>query len=806
MIRNITIPITFTVALLFIASSWIPVIGQDENPVSKFQYSESKIEWISLSDLPKGKAPEVEVTFSDEKRTALSIEVPGLWMETVNDGSNEYSRLEIPGHATSLEVGMPEVPVVRVMVAVPHGAEIQTNCDHGPAKTLDGYTVYPFQEPTTDQVEEASPLFVDGNAYASETPYPMDRAIVTQPGEWRHLKVVILEVRPVAFVANRSELIVYPEMKVELAYTPSKNGAAFGYTPKPTTPEWERAFKGQIVNYNWLEQAQGTRSKSAGPEYLIIAHPQFAEGIKPLADWHYRAGITTEIYTVGTGDPQVIKNVIDDRYNQGNLDHVLLVGDNAFIPIYYWNNLISDHWYACLTGLPDPYPDVNIARLCAGTASILDNNVAKILKYIKDPPLDGWLENIVLVAHRENAPQKYVGCKETIRTSYIPQPHFNVDYYYGHQSSGTNTNVTAAISAGRGVVNYRGHGSSTSWSGWNYNGGSYKNSHINQITNGDWTPIVFNVACDCHRFTVSSMGEMWLNKYPGGAVASVGSTDASYTDVNHDYDKSLFDSFCNNGIYELGWIEQTATLHIITKWMSMGIKNAKMYTWFSDPAMKMWTETPSALNVSHNAQINLDLQTLNITVTSGGSPVSNATVCLYKELDLYEVQTTTGAGVASFFIDPKSAGNMYVTVTAQNYLPYEGDITVTGGVLSCNAYSISEATGAAISFTLDAGASNGNRKYVILGSLSGFEPGTALPGGSAVLPLNWDWFTDFVFSQANSALFVNFLGWLNANGQATAQFNCPPLPGYAGTLLHFAYCCNNPFNFASNPVTIKLVP
>jgi hypothetical protein len=126
--------------------------------------------------------------------------------------------------------------------------------------------------------------------------------------------------------------------------------------------------------------------------------------------------------------------------------------------------------------------------------------------------------------------------------------------------------------------------------------------------------------------------------------------------------------------------------------------------------------------------------------------------------------------------------------------------------LYSDIYSIPENDGAIAHFTLNAGLSNANRNYLILGSITGTAPGFTLPGGQAVLPLNWDPFTDLVLSMVNSVIFSNFLNQLDASGNAPAQLNAPPLPGYAGMTMHYAYCLNNPFDYASNPIEVLIVP
>lgn len=129
-------------------------------------------------------------------------------------------------------------------------------------------------------------------------------------------------------------------------------------------------------------------------------------------------------------------------------------------------------------------------------------------------------------------------------------------------------------------------------------------------------------------------------------------------------------------------------------------------------------------------------------------------------------------------------------------------------LLDTSVFTLSEDTGGTATFTLNAGSANAGRKYILLGSLSGTQPGHPLPGGVETLPLNWDVFTDLVISLLNTAVFADFLGTLDGNGNAVATmdtFGRLP-PGSAGQTVHFAYCCNNPFDFVSNPVEIRIVP
>jgi hypothetical protein len=126
--------------------------------------------------------------------------------------------------------------------------------------------------------------------------------------------------------------------------------------------------------------------------------------------------------------------------------------------------------------------------------------------------------------------------------------------------------------------------------------------------------------------------------------------------------------------------------------------------------------------------------------------------------------------------------------------------------LRADVHALSAGAGGTINFSLDAGSGNANRKYALLGSVTGIEPGTLMPGGKE-LPLVWDVFTDVVLSLINTSVFFDFLAVTDGSGTAAAVINAPPLPPVAvGVVMHYAYCLYAPFSFASTPVEILVDP
>ena len=64
---------------------------------------------------------------------------------------------------------------------------------------------------------------------------------------------------------------------------------------------------------------------------------------------------------------------------------------------------------------------------------------------------------------------------------------------------------------------------------------------------------------------------------------------------------------------------------------------------------------------------------------------------------------------------------------------WDGPVSET---LFADTGELSASAGGTVKFTLDAGTAHGARTHLLLGSASGTDPGQALPGGLATLPLN----------------------------------------------------------------------
>ena len=118
--------------------------------------------------------------------------------------------------------------------------------------------------------------------------------------------------------------------------------------------------------------------------------------------------------------------------------------------------------------------------------------------------------------------------------------------------------------------------------------------------------------------------------------------------------------------------------------------------------------------------------------------------------------------------------------------------------------------GGSTELRLDAGLAHAHRRYLLLGTTAGTDPGLSI--GPTVLPINPTGAYFLHTAQSpNAAPLVGSMGLLDAAGMATASFALPPgvSPSASGITLHHAYVVldeSDSVVFASNAVPLTLAP
>jgi hypothetical protein len=188
------------------------------------------------------------------------------------------------------------------------------------------------------------------------------------------------------------------------------------------------------------------------------------------------------------------------------------------------------------------------------------------------------------------------------------------------------------------------------------------------------------------------------------------------------------------------------------------------------------------------------------------SNLRNGTVILNTGTDKLHLFTagSSGAGLA-YGSGPLSPGGSSAELVAMASIDGFG---VQYG-LEANLNSISLSAGGSQALSIFAGPAQAGRVYLLLGSLSGWNPGISL--GALNLPLNFDSYLLYTLSNPSAAPLSGNPGILNPQGQANAAVSFPAgsNPNFAGLKLHHAaLAVDNLLNitWTSNPAPLLLVP
>jgi len=639
-------------------------------------------DWQSFGGQP-GDVCSVNLLESDAGHIVVDVVVPGFWLGSTVAGGTTWDSIELPEISSQTEIGLPEVPNIPQMFALPFGSEAVVTIEDVQYTSYSGINLVPAQTPEIDMPHNPYPFRQDNTAYETNSFFPGNWAQTISPAIWGGINTDRILFNPFRYNPVTGELMAAKSMRVRIDFTGNAQALAFSST------EFVRSGAARmLLNYSMVDAAASVQTDADAAEYVFVTTDANLSAIMPLVEFYQGIGYEASVESFsGTATTDQIKAAIIDHFDTGTTRFALIAGDHAALPSYNYGAFVGDYWYACLVGT-DVVPEIAVGRL-TGNAAQIELQVTKIIEgYYRYNFADGNTTGIipstsVLAAHEEQYPGKYtLCCNETAAYDYDVEMTF---YKVYPPEGGTAAMVSDWFNNGIGNVAYRGHGDVTVWSwspGWN-------KSNILALTN-TFLPPVWTFACLCGRYQEASecLGESFAWD-EHGASGNLAANDPSYTLANHVYMKELFKAIYDYGYFNMVEALNIATLAAIADQGTYGETNAKMYFWFGDPAMELFTNdvaNPTLLSISCSpGMVNPGSQTITMTVTSNGSPVSGATVALSDGIDgvagravtFYETAVTNGSGVASFTVNvPATSSQLYTGARLHNYGPVATQIGV----------------------------------------------------------------------------------------------------------------------------------
>ncbi|WP_316367066.1 C25 family cysteine peptidase [Candidatus Thiodiazotropha sp. CDECU1] len=599
--------------------------------------------WVALDqDQEPGSEARVELNrkASNKRRSVFDITIPGFWMTgKKGDDGQIYQQIEIPGLGSHDELGQPDLPRYKFHLALPFSkGKVSMRGEVQELRRFQDILVWPQSVPELDgEKDTGTPeqFVLDRETYAGKGSWPgtfspesyeIGKAL-------RGIPAIHGEAWPVQWDPSSREL----QVAGKITYILDHDGDEEQF--EPITQERFKLAELTFINWEILEPVFGPNLWFYTADYLFIyPDSSYADEIKPLVDQKKARGFkVTEMNVaddIGASTCNTIRTAIqtwEAAIPFSRDAYALLVGDTDVIPhCTSPDGDQTDDSYASTDG-DDLNEEIYLGRLSVDSEADLANQVSKILTYEDHPSPFCCYNRAGLWAHKENAPGKYEGAHETVRTfAYADAPIFET--FYGSQTGVTDSDVANRVSNGVGVMAYRGHGSSGSTAtSWNQTSEYFNGLDVSTLSNPlSRSPVVWSFACTNSKLDENdSIAEKWMELADAGSSSYYGATRTSYTDQNHVLDEWMF-----RAVYDEGLLTQSHAIERGEAQMAalIGARNAWMYLLLGDPDMKIRTKNPYTITIKIPELIEickfceLPIQVLDEV----GNPLPNALVGLWK--------------------------------------------------------------------------------------------------------------------------------------------------------------------------------
>lgn len=625
----------------------------------------------------------VELVSSTNRTTTIRF-TPGtpVLLPVTTPHGTEYI-VTVDQGTTILRAGAPDLEKMTQSVIIPDAGQTNLVLVSARYHDVQNINVAPSKGNFDRTIDPASVAYTYGREYTDNGFFPSAEAELRAPYCVRDYRGQTVVVYPFRYNAVTKTLRVYEEIVVRVEAVAGVGSNELNRTPHAVTQEFDNIYRKQFINYDVPTQDRYTPTGEQG-EMLIISHASYMTALAPFILWKNKEGIKTTLVDIATvgNNPTNIKNYIANFYNNNNCAFVLLVADAAQITTNTTQYGPSDQDYAMITG-SDHYPDLLIGRFSVANVGDVNTIVTRTLEYERNPLISTYYETCIGIASDQGPGDdnqmdyEHEQALQTLLLGY----NYNtaIELYDGTQGGNdapgdpTSANCATAINDGAGILNYTGHGSSTSIVTTGFD-----NNDVDALTNTHKWPMVIIVGCVTGEFVPGTcFAEAFLRAThptsgePTGSIANFMST------INQSWDPPMegqdemnaiiTESYANNIKRTFGGICVNGCLGMNDAYGAAGDEMTDTWTYFGDPSLMVRTATPMSMTTTHPPTA-----TLGATQFTVNNSVNGANVTLYYDGAILGSGIVSGGSVTITFPAIAVIDTIWVTATAYNYVPYEG--------------------------------------------------------------------------------------------------------------------------------------
>jgi hypothetical protein len=664
----------------------------------------------------------IEVTGQTGQTISLTCEVEDYSVSH----QGIYTDIDFQDANPVLKAGAPRVKQLTESIIVDDTREMMVTVNHAVYEEFNDIYMLPSKGNLLRTIDPSTVPVQEGAVYQENAFYPGKLASLGEAYVQHQFRGQSIHFYPVQYNPVTHTLRVYSSIEVSVSPT-----AALGENPLPvsgvnrTNLPMQEVYRSHFLNY--AQNAERYEQVGEIGNMLIITAAQYMTALEPWVQWKKEMGIPVEVVDVADiNSVTAIGDFVQNYYETNGLTYLVLVGDEDQVPVQLVNypsgQGYCDACYGYVAG-NDSYADLFVGHLLVHTANELPPLINKMLEYEREPntALD-WFSKAMGIGSNEGDGIGDDGEPDWDHQNGIKEDLLDFTYSEvwekydgGHTADSPTGGITAdaggspsasslteVIETGCSLINYTGHGAHTL-----IVTGSYTNTQINQLQNNGRYPYFIVVGCctgdyDDDDDTGDTFGEAWI-KSPsasnltggiGGAFSSVYQSWAPPMEAQDEMNKIIAESANIDTRHTLGSIHYHGCASMSDVYGADGDEMTDTWILMADPSMQLRTAMPVVLTASHPAG-----SIIGVTTVSVSCNVDDALICASFNGEILDAQVATNGQVTLNFEAVTQPGNILITATAFNSIPYQGLIPLTPAE---GPYVVGQATG------IDDASGNGN--------------------------------------------------------------------------------------------------
>lgn len=650
----------------------------------------------------------LNVLSASPTETTLRLELSGIGQTTVTTPNGPAIIPHFQHGTPLLQKGAPDVPKYAAALQIPNTGNMTVEIVASEYDDVPAVDVAPSKGNLLRTVNPADVPFEYGAAYAQDAFFPGTLAALQTPFVFRDTRGQALWIFPVQYNPVQKTLRVYRSITLRVFHAGGvgENELLGG----PVTPAPSRTFaqlqQKLFVNHNI--RAIDRSGTDAPEKMLVVAKDELLEELEPLITWKRQMGIHTTVVptsAIGSIEADAVYDFVQNYYAEHGITYLLLVGSEyAIKPLMRPSGgapYSCDNCFGYMTG-NDHLPEILVGRLHAGTPTEMRLMVRRNLEYEITPLIDGnlnWMDAGMASAsdeglgfgddgqadwqHGNEWKAKHLDDGYQLYWEFYDGSHGNESPTPGHLTADQPGNppyaplVEAMNTRGVSLYNYTGHG-------WEQGlvSGNFTNAAVSTLRNAGRYPILIAVACCAGNFTNGEcLGEAWQRAgdintgQPWGGIAGFFSSDfQSWSPPMEGQDgmnQYLVDADGTNLSPTICGMLAYGNAGMIVAYGNGGEVMADFWNPFAEPSTVPRTRMPLSIPVAHVDSVAFEATSVTVTC-----PVEGALVGLYWQNQTWAVARVEN-GVAVLEFDPlNNVGDLVLTVTQFNHLPYQGTIGI----------------------------------------------------------------------------------------------------------------------------------